>query len=64
MNVLTIKDFSSTSSNSNNLLERQTRAKISTWDSILMMKLVYQLVIAVSSSVMGESFTLLTQNTS
>lgn len=64
MNVLTIKDFSSTSSNSNNLLERQTRAKISTWESILMMKLVYQLVIAVSSSVMGESFTLLTQNTS
>lgn len=64
MNVLTIKDFSSTSSNSNNLLERKTRAKISTWESILMMKLVYQLVIAVSSSVMGESFTLLTQNTS
>lgn len=64
MNVLTIKDFSSTSSNSNNLLERKTRAKISTWESILMMKLVYQLVIDVSSSVMGESFTLLTQNTS
>lgn len=64
MNVLTIKDFSSTSSNSNNLLERKTRAKISTWESILMMKLVYQLVIAVSSSVTGESFTLLTQNTS
>lgn len=64
MNVLTIKDFSSTSSNSNNLLERKTRAKISTWERILMMKLVYQLVIAVSSSVTGESFTLLTQNTS